>query len=809
MKKRIVSLALTVALLLTLIPMVAVTASAASELTPSEECVAMLKKWEGFSKKPYWDYSQWTVGYGTAVPSGKLTQYQTYGITEEEAEELLWDHLDSKGRSINSFIDKFGLTITQNQFDALMCLTYNIGTGWLYKTSDLRTAIIEGWTGNDLLFALGKRSTAGGSTLPGLVRRRLAEANMFLNGVYDTAVPENYCYVRYDANGGETDVLTQCFDSSLEPAEIAATAAYEGYNFMGWYTDPSGGELVTQLDAGVRNYTLYAHWSAGDGEGLPQDTPQETITGTAVSYEKQIATNVLNSFEQPVKGALVVNAHQLGDIVKIVAEYTDSAKIKWGKVENGGWINLGYTQEPSMDTDEVPGGSVTVTVTANDVNIRRGPGTGYARVGSVDKGYQMTVTATANGSGYVWGKFSDGWIALKYTDYDAVISGGDAGTDTGTDTETDDTTSDNTAADTVIATGKVTLSSGRLNVRSGPGTGNPAVGSLANGTAVKILEKKTVGTMEWGRISEGWISLDYVKLDGQTEPEEDKDTTDTPSDTDTDSSTGSTDTSTGNTDSSTGNTGSTDTSTGNTGNTDSSTGNTGSTDTSTGNTGSADTAGTVTGKVVVTSGRLNIRSGPGTTYASVGSLAAGASVTITERKTVGGREWGKMEKGWVCMDYVSLDSETENSTAETVKGTVSTEGSKLRIRTAPSTASAIAGYLSDGDRVEILEKKTVNGTVWGRVSKGWISLDYVKLDGSSSSGSTNAQPSSPETSQTTTGTVTLTSGRLNVRSGAGTNNKIVGYLNNGTKVTILETTMVGNVKWGRIEQGWICMDYVK
>ena len=792
MKKRIITLVLTVALLLTLMPVWPVTASAASELTPSEECVAMLKKWEGFSKKPYWDYSQWTVGYGTAVPSGKLTQYQTYGISEEEAEELLWEHLDSKGRSINSFIDKFGLTITQSQFDALMCLTYNIGTGWLYKTSDLRTAIIEGWTGNELLFALGKRSTAGGSTLPGLVRRRLAEANMYLNGVYDTAVPENYCYVRYDANGGQTDVLTQCFDSSLDPAEIAATATYEGYNFMGWYTDPSGGEQVTQLDAGVRNYTLYAHWSAGDGEGLPQDTPQQTITGTAVSYEKQIATNVLNSFEQPVKGALVVNAHQLGDVVKIVAEYTDTANIKWGKVENGGWINLSYTQKPTLDTEEVPGGSVKVTVTANDVNIRRGPGTGYARVGSVDKGYQMTITATANGSGYVWGKFSDGWIALKYTDYDTVVNGGN--TEDNTDTEKDDAASGNTdTTDKVIATGKVTLNSGRLNIRSGPGTGNPAVGSLANGTAVKILEKKTVGTTQWGRIAEGWISLDYVKLDGQTEQEEDKGSTDKPADSNT---------STGNTDKpADGNT--------STGNTDKPA----DSNTSTGNTGST-TA--VTGKVVVTSGRLNIRSGPGTNYASVGSLAAGTTVTITERKTAGGREWGKMDKGWVCMDYISLNtqtgngsSQTGNSSAQTVKGTVTTEGNKLRVRTAPSTSAAIAGYLSNGERVEILEKKTVNGTVWGRISKGWISLDYVKLDGSTSSGATDAQPSTPGTSQTVTGTVTLTSGRLNVRSGAGTNNKIVGYLNNGAKVTILETKMVGNVKWGRIEQGWICMDYVK
>ena len=31
-----------------------------------------------------------------------------------------------------------------------------------------------------------------------------------------------------------------------------------------------------------------------------------------------------------------------------------------------------------------------------------------------------------------------------------------------------------------------------------------------------------------------------------------------------------------------------------------------------------------------------------------------------------------------------------------------------------------------GQKVEILEQKTVNGMTWGKISKGWISMDYVK-----------------------------------------------------------------------------------
>ena len=781
MKKRILSIALTVALLFTLIPMGAVSASAASEFTVSEGCLELIKKWEGFSEKPYWDYTQWTVGYGTRVPSGKLAQYQSEGISREEAEQLLHSMLADMGKSVNSFIDKFGLTLNQAQFDALMSLTFNCGANWVYQTSTLRTAIVEGWTGDDFLFAFG------GSTVPALVRRRLAEANIYLNGVYDTTLPDNYCYVRFDANGGESEIVVQAYDSNAT-SQVRAVPTYEGYNFEGWYTDPTGGELVTVLDAGVRNYTLYAHWSAGDGAGLPQDTPDQAITGTAVNYRKQIATGVLNSFDQPVKGALVTDAYPLGSIVDITAEYTDNSGTKWGKIGNGGWINLTYTQEPSQEENNGTEIQKTVTVTATDVNVRRGPGTSYACVGKANKGDVLNITAVANGGGYTWGKFSTGWIALKYTDYNAATSGGavDAVKPSETPEETTKPSTDNSTS-TVIATGKVKLSSGVLNVRSGAGTGNPVVSSLANGTAVEIYERKAVGSAEWGRISGGWISLDYVKLDVAEEPE-------TPDNNDTES---------GSNDANTGNNESTDT-----GSSDNTTGNGGNETPTQPDTNAGNESASVTGKVVLSSGRLNVRSDAGTTHSVVGSLAAGTTVVITEQKTVGTTVWGKISNGWISMDYVRLNSDTSNET-EATKGVVSSGGSQLRVRTGPGMSYAIAAYLDDGTAVDILERKTVNGTVWGRISKGWISLNYVKLGDGAAAPSQPESSGSDNTAQTVTGTVTLTSGRLNVRSGAGTNHKIVSSLTNGAKVTILETTVVDGVTWGRTSIGWISMDYVK
>ena len=766
MKKRIISIVLAFALLVSLVPMGAVSVNAASSFVASEEMISVLKEFEGFSRHPYWDYSQWTVGYGTRVPDGKLAEYQANGIPEEEAEELLAQFLETMGEAVNSFADKFGLNLTQAQFDALLSLSFNCGTSWLYKPSTLRTAVVEGWTGDDFIFAFAQWSNSGNKTITGLIRRRLAEANMYLNGVYDIAVPNHYSYVQFDPNGGETEIKVQGYDVNVTP-EIRAVPTYDSFVFDGWYTDPTGGEKVEKLDAGVKEYILYAHWRAGDGAGTPQDTTQN-ISGTAVSYEKQIATGVLNSFQQPVKGALVVDAYQNGEVVKIVSEYTDASGVKWGLVSNdGGWINLSYTQD-FVATEEEDGPGVKVTVTGSDVNIRRGPGTAYAVVGQANKGDTLEITRTAIGGGYTWGKCSKGWIALKYTDYDTVVNGEQP--EQKPEEKPEEKPETDNKEETVIAAGKVKVTSGRLNIRSGPSTGHGTVGSLGNGEAVKIYEIKKSGTMEWGRIDRGWISLTYVALDNvQTDNKEEEQPEQKPEEKPEEKP-----------------------------------------ETNNG-------ASSVTGKVVVSSGRLNIRSGAGTNYSVVGWLNAGETVTITEQKTVNGTPWGKTANGWVCMNYISVSGASNNTgnsgnanngssnAGSAVTGTVSASGSMLRIRTGPGSSYSIAGYLEDGATVEILEQKTVGVTVWGRISKGWISLTYVKLNSSASAPEQNEE----NTSGSATISGTVIADVLNVRSDAGTNNRIVSRLYNGQKVTILETKMVGNVKWGRISTGWISMDYIR
>ena len=136
---------------------------------------------------------------------------------------------------------------------------------------------------------------------------------------------------------------------------------------------------------------------------------------------------------------------------------------------------------------------------------------------------------------------------------------------------------------------------------------------------------------------------------------------------------------------------------------------------------------------VVNDTQVNIRSGPGTGYGSVGSYYAGDSIKILEQFTYNGKTWGCTNKGWVSMDYVDVSgnggntSNAENTDSNGNKtGTVI--GNGLNIRSGAGSDYPAVGSLNYDDRVTILEQKKVGDTTWGKTSKGWVSLDYVSLD---------------------------------------------------------------------------------
>ena len=71
--------------------------------------------------------------------------------------------------------------ITQNQFDALVDFCFNAGRGNFLQSTLLRKVNLEDFAGATVQFGLWVH--AGGEVVPGLVRRRKAEADLFIQPI--------------------------------------------------------------------------------------------------------------------------------------------------------------------------------------------------------------------------------------------------------------------------------------------------------------------------------------------------------------------------------------------------------------------------------------------------------------------------------------------------------------------------------------------------------------------------------------------------------------------------------------------------
>ena len=122
--KKFLSMLISFVMILSLIPSGAL---AVQTYALSEEGVAFIKEFEGFRDMPYEDRGKWYVGYGTVCdPMDYL-----YPIAEMEADWLLRQALADKVERVNKFLMDYNITVTQQQFDALVSLTYNLGSQWI------------------------------------------------------------------------------------------------------------------------------------------------------------------------------------------------------------------------------------------------------------------------------------------------------------------------------------------------------------------------------------------------------------------------------------------------------------------------------------------------------------------------------------------------------------------------------------------------------------------------------------------------------------------------------------------------------
>ena len=168
-------------------PFVAWPRAQADGLRPGwqDHALPLIRTFEGLSLEAYLDpVGIATIGYGTIrYADGQPVQLGDR-ISREQAERLLADAVaDRYAPALLAAIPP-ARSYGAEQQAALISFTYNVGVGALQRSS-LRRRLLAGEDPQQVIAAeLPRWSRGDGRELPGLVRRRAAEVDLFLRGRY-------------------------------------------------------------------------------------------------------------------------------------------------------------------------------------------------------------------------------------------------------------------------------------------------------------------------------------------------------------------------------------------------------------------------------------------------------------------------------------------------------------------------------------------------------------------------------------------------------------------------------------------------
>lgn len=156
--------------------------TADGNMSVSDSMVKFIENKEGFSANSYSGVDSWnqTTGYGHVIKQGENLGNVT--LTQKGAENLLRSDLKSCEDSVNKEFK--GVNLTQNQFDALVSFSYNLGTNIWSKAPKLTSDIKAGASPSVLKDDFLNCSYCGGKIVQGLVNRRLDEWQVYTNGEY-------------------------------------------------------------------------------------------------------------------------------------------------------------------------------------------------------------------------------------------------------------------------------------------------------------------------------------------------------------------------------------------------------------------------------------------------------------------------------------------------------------------------------------------------------------------------------------------------------------------------------------------------
>ena len=732
-----------------------------------------------FAKESYPGSGNYIIGYGT--PANKGDQ-----ITRENARNTLREYLRAAAGQVHEAFKGRTPALEEYQRDALAAFSFKNGYDWL-SGGTMKNAVLANHNGSQMLNTFCRRSSFLDEAS---LRSRMCEANLYLYGDYSSVVPSKFAFTKLDPNGGISSAYGSVkayytTDNVLIDSEYAPTR--KDYEFIGWFTVPQDaqGKMITALDATTNGRTLYAHWQKHD-EGMEDDG---VVWGKRVNYQlpayvavasSKDSTGRIRLFKDPHEPTTHIATVDANAIVQISREYRDpETHILWVKVYASGWMKLSTTKEGNVKAVE-PG---TVKLAPlNRLTATENPGDDISNggVGALRNGDAVAIfeRATVGGVQYGLTVFKDGqthkseykvgWIDLKYVDLAGSMHEEDI-------PQENEVPKDSPNGKSPIAKG-IVVNTDKVNVRKNAYIGPNKVGTLPRGTKINIYEFTTTHGVRWCLHEKGWSSMQYIHE--IEEPSAQKPEAQKPS--------------------------------------------------NPGEVGTDDNKTPLAMGQAIPNVSLFVRSAPGAHNEKLGVLDSSNRFAIYQTKMYNGAQWGRMDKGWVCMTYVRLDGDItiqqpENETSKPAEkpatlgqGRVANCSTHVNVRANASAQSALQGTYPLNTVIVLLEETSHNGFDWYRTEKGWVCGTYVvKIAVPDITNPINpivpnpGNPVAPNPGTTgMTGTI-VCNNTVNVRKGAGVYNEKIGTLRNGSTVNIKGSQVVEGATWYQVDQGWVAGEYVQ
>ena len=345
-------------------------------------------------------------------------------------------------------------------------------------------------------FGIGKDPDPTDDTgnLPNLVDESTTPSSDAASATTDPEIPENTAIVKEQVSVRSTPSNTAHILTQLDAGVQSEVLMLKTVHGIEWAYLTQGWVPCEALDMSHVTLTSSSTDTPASTDPTAADTPTETTKATEPNNSgSQTSTSgksygVVTTKELNIRSEASIDGTKVGSYSYGTRLTFTETSNGWGKT-NKGWVSLKYVY---MDGDNGSNGCSGVVTAAAGLNVRTGPGSNYDRVKTLAKGTKVTVKERIKINGTYWGYASGGWICMDYVDVDGET---------------------NNNNNTTTTTGNGTVTGNGLYIRSGAGTDYDTVGSLKKGDRVTIQETQTVDGVKWGRISQGWICLTYVKMD--------------------------------------------------------------------------------------------------------------------------------------------------------------------------------------------------------------------------------------------------------------------------------------------------------